>query len=162
MHLKMLSAEVVCCKYLPSIADELSIQANSVDPEQTAPRSSLISFYTVCHRGFLNISAEENSRRILLRLAHYGLREKSHTLLEKMSFWGTLGQNSFTLINLSIKEDIFRKEEHIQPCDTKLLFLILNPGCLRQVLLYLQNKENSRENFTNIIGPFGYCKGGTS
>ena len=33
----MLSAEVVCCKYLPSITDELSIEANSVNPEQTAP-----------------------------------------------------------------------------------------------------------------------------
>ena len=37
MHLKMSSAEVVCCKYLPNITDELSIEANSVDPEQTAP-----------------------------------------------------------------------------------------------------------------------------
>ena len=37
MHLKMLSAEVICCKKLPKITDELSIEANSVDPEQTAP-----------------------------------------------------------------------------------------------------------------------------
>ena len=37
MHLKMLSAEVVCCKQLPNITDKLSIEANSVDPEQTAP-----------------------------------------------------------------------------------------------------------------------------
>ena len=37
MHLKLSSAEVVCCKYLPNITDELSIEANSVDPEQTAP-----------------------------------------------------------------------------------------------------------------------------
>ena len=37
VHLKMLSAEVVCCKKLPSITDELSIEANSMDPEQTAP-----------------------------------------------------------------------------------------------------------------------------
>ena len=26
--------------------------------------------YTVCHRGFLNISTDEKSRRLLLRLAH--------------------------------------------------------------------------------------------
>ena len=32
MHLKMSSAEVVCCKYLPNITDKLSIEANSVDP----------------------------------------------------------------------------------------------------------------------------------
>ena len=37
MHLKMSSAEVVCCKYMSSITDKLSIKANSVDPEQTAP-----------------------------------------------------------------------------------------------------------------------------
>ena len=37
MHLKMSSAEVVCCKQLPNISDELSIEANRVDPEQTAP-----------------------------------------------------------------------------------------------------------------------------
>ena len=30
----MSSAEEDCCKYLPSITDELSIEANSVDPEQ--------------------------------------------------------------------------------------------------------------------------------
>ena len=33
----MLSAEVVCCKKLPNITEELSIGAKSVDPEQTAP-----------------------------------------------------------------------------------------------------------------------------
>ena len=37
MHLKMSSAEFICCKYLPSITDELNIEANSVDPEQTVP-----------------------------------------------------------------------------------------------------------------------------
>ena len=33
----MSSAEVVCCKKLPYITDELGIEANSVDTEQTAP-----------------------------------------------------------------------------------------------------------------------------
>ena len=33
----MSSSEVVCCKKLPNITDEFSIEANSVDPEQTAP-----------------------------------------------------------------------------------------------------------------------------
>ena len=37
MHLKMTYAEVVCCKQLLNITDELSIEANSVDPEQTVP-----------------------------------------------------------------------------------------------------------------------------
>ena len=36
LHLKMSSAEVICCKLLPYIIDELSIEANSVDPEHTA------------------------------------------------------------------------------------------------------------------------------
>ena len=37
MHLKMSSAEVVYCKQLHSITDELCTEANSVDQEQTAP-----------------------------------------------------------------------------------------------------------------------------
>ena len=32
----MSSVEDVCCKLLPSITDELSIETNSEDPEQTA------------------------------------------------------------------------------------------------------------------------------
>ena len=58
-----------------------------MDSEQTAPIGSgstmfaiawtqnrllLIWVHTVCHRGFLNISADEKSRRLLLRLAHLG------------------------------------------------------------------------------------------
>ena len=65
----MLSAEVRC-KKMPNITDKLSIEANIMDPEQTAHRSSLIWVHTVCHRGFLNISADEKSRRLLLRLEH--------------------------------------------------------------------------------------------
>ena len=37
MHLKTLSAEVVCCKQSPNITDDIIIEANSVDQEQTAP-----------------------------------------------------------------------------------------------------------------------------
>ena len=43
----MLSAEVVCCKYLPNITDKLSIEANSVDPEQTAPIGAVRSGSTL-------------------------------------------------------------------------------------------------------------------
>ena len=43
----MSSAEVVCCKYLPSISDKLSIEASSVDPEQTAPIGALWSESTL-------------------------------------------------------------------------------------------------------------------
>ena len=58
----MSSAEVICCKKLSSITEELSIGANGVDPEQTDPiRSSLIWVHTVFHRGFLNISADEKA-----------------------------------------------------------------------------------------------------
>ena len=37
MHLKMSPAEVAFCKYLPNINDDIRIEANNVDPEQTAP-----------------------------------------------------------------------------------------------------------------------------
>ena len=47
MHLKMSSAEVVCCKWLPNITDEWSIEANSMDPEQTAPIGAVWSWSTL-------------------------------------------------------------------------------------------------------------------
>ena len=47
MHLKMSSAEVICCKYFPNITDKLSIEANSVDPEQTAPIGAVWSGSTL-------------------------------------------------------------------------------------------------------------------
>ena len=47
MHLKMSSAEVVCCKKLPTITDELSIEANSVDTEQTAPIGSGSTLFAI-------------------------------------------------------------------------------------------------------------------
>ena len=43
----MLSAEIICYKYLPSITDELSIEANSVDPEQTTPIRAVCSGSTL-------------------------------------------------------------------------------------------------------------------
>ena len=45
MHLKMSSAEVVCCKYLHNITDKLSIEANSVDPEQTVPIGAFVCLF---------------------------------------------------------------------------------------------------------------------
>ena len=47
MYLKMSSAGVVCCKNLPSIADELSIEANSVYQEQTAPVWSWFTLFAI-------------------------------------------------------------------------------------------------------------------
>ena len=43
----MSSAEVVCCKKLAYITGELSIEANSVDPEQTAPIGAVWSGSTL-------------------------------------------------------------------------------------------------------------------
>ena len=43
----MSSGEVVCCKLLPNITDKLSIEASSVDPEQTAPTGAVWSGSTL-------------------------------------------------------------------------------------------------------------------
>ena len=47
MHLKMSSAEAVCCKKLPNITDELSIEANSLDLDQTGPIGAVCSGSTM-------------------------------------------------------------------------------------------------------------------
>ena len=43
----MSPAEVICCKKLPNITDKLSKEANSVDPEQTAPIGAVWSGSTL-------------------------------------------------------------------------------------------------------------------
>ena len=43
----MSSAEVVCCKEFPNMTDKLSIEANRVDPEQTAPIGAVWSGTTL-------------------------------------------------------------------------------------------------------------------
>ena len=56
---------------MPNITDELSIEANSVDPEQTAPRGAVWSGSTLfAIEASFNISTEEKSRQDLLGLAH--------------------------------------------------------------------------------------------
>ena len=41
MHLKILSAEVVCCKYFLTLLSNVNIEANSIGPDKTAPESDL-------------------------------------------------------------------------------------------------------------------------
>ena len=55
----MSSAEVVCCESLPSITDELSIEANSADPEQTAPIGAVRSGSTLFVRFLKHFSRRE-------------------------------------------------------------------------------------------------------
>ena len=47
MHLKMSSAKLVCCKKLPNITGKLSIEANSMDPQQSAPIGAVWSGSTL-------------------------------------------------------------------------------------------------------------------
>ena len=47
MNLEVSSAKDVCCKKWPNITDKLSIKANSVDPEQTAPIGSGSTLFPV-------------------------------------------------------------------------------------------------------------------
>ena len=47
MHMKMTSAEVVCCKYCLTLLTNLSIEANGVDPCQTAPIGAVGSWSTL-------------------------------------------------------------------------------------------------------------------
>ena len=61
MHQKMSSAEVVCCKLLPSIR-RIKYRSKQRRPRTDCSyRSSLIWVHTVCHRGFLIISADKKT-----------------------------------------------------------------------------------------------------
>ena len=50
--LKKLSAQVVCLIYLLTLLSIVRINANSVDLDRYAPRSSLIRVHTVCRGSF--------------------------------------------------------------------------------------------------------------
>ena len=52
-----------------------------MDPEQTAPRSSLICVHTVCHRGFLSISADKRVDDYFVVIG--ALRVKAGTSLKR-------------------------------------------------------------------------------
>ena len=85
------------------MTDKLSIEANSVDPEQTAP-SSLIWVPTVCHRGFLNISADEKETTFVaigaFRVNPYLASSKKHNKILKcflLIFLGDLWVETFTV-----------------------------------------------------------------
>ena len=47
MHLKMTSAEVICCIYLLTLLTNVSVEANSVEPDQTAPVGAVWSGSTL-------------------------------------------------------------------------------------------------------------------
>ena len=49
-----------------------------MDPEQTAPRSSLIWVHTVCHVGFLNISADKKKQTTFVAIG--ALRVKTRRM----------------------------------------------------------------------------------
>ena len=42
MHLKILFAFVICCIYLLALLTDVSVEANSFDPDQTAPTGSTL------------------------------------------------------------------------------------------------------------------------
>ena len=59
----MLSVYVVCCINSLTSLTNVSIEANSLDPDQTYS-SSLILVHTVWLRGFYNISADDKADEV--------------------------------------------------------------------------------------------------
>ena len=82
---EMSSAVVVCCRQLSNITDELSIEANSVDPEQTASIGDELSIEanSVDPEQTAPIEQSELGPRFLpLRLLkHFSRREKQTTFV---------------------------------------------------------------------------------
>ena len=57
----MSSVYVVCWIFLQTFQIYFCIQPNSVDPDQTAPKGSLIWVHTVCKNDFLNSQADDKA-----------------------------------------------------------------------------------------------------
>ena len=69
LHLKMSSVYVVCWIFLQVFQTYFCIQANSVDPDQTAPRGAVWSGSTLFAEMTFKITSRWQSRRQLLWLA---------------------------------------------------------------------------------------------
>ena len=70
IHLKITSAFVVSCNFLLKLFNEVKYTDKQCGPRSDCSyRSSLILVFTVCWKGFYNISADDKSRWILLWLA---------------------------------------------------------------------------------------------
>ena len=70
----MLSVYVVCWIFLQTFQTYFCIQANSVEPDQTAPRGAIWSGSTLFAKMTLKITSRWQSRRKLLWLAVLGLK----------------------------------------------------------------------------------------
>ena len=69
----MLSVYVICWIFLQTFQTYFCIQANSVDPDQTAPRGAVWSGSTLFAKMTFKITSRWQSRRQLMWLAVYGL-----------------------------------------------------------------------------------------
>ena len=63
MHLKMSSVYVVCWIFLQTFQTYFGIQANSVDPDQTAPKGAVWSGSTLFAKMTFKITSRWQSRR---------------------------------------------------------------------------------------------------
>ena len=75
---------------MPNITDRqanLSIEANRMDPDQTAPIDSLTWDHTVCHRGFLNISADKKNPKQTTFVAIGALRVNKLIIFPIYATW---------------------------------------------------------------------------
>ena len=69
LHLKMTSAEVICCIYLLTLLTDVSIQANRVDPDKTLPHQEQSNLGLHClWKGPLKDSRRQQIQMFLLRL----------------------------------------------------------------------------------------------
>ena len=74
LHLKILSVYVVSWIFLQTFQTYFCMQANSVDPDQTAPKGAVWSGFTLFAKIIFKITSRWQSRRQMLWLAVYGLQ----------------------------------------------------------------------------------------
>ena len=72
MHIKVSSAQVVCSIYLLTLQTNFSIQANCVDPDQTAQEQSDLGHHCLLQRHFKRTSRRHTVDNIYRRMAENG------------------------------------------------------------------------------------------
>ena len=98
----MLSVYVICWIFLQTFQTYFCIQANSVDPDQTAPRGADWSGSTLFAKMTFKNTSRWQSRWQLLRMAVLGLRHLLHILRTKVHYISKLLFAKYDMCRVSI------------------------------------------------------------
>ena len=98
LHLEILSAQVICCKYLLTLKSNISIGENSVGPDQTAPTLHVYSLLLSGHYVLMEATGQQANAKARLISPSY---TSSRTMC--LRFWYNMNGQDVKTLNVYTK-----------------------------------------------------------